>query len=70
MCINKNLEVPIWEKECLTLVEASEYFGIGINKLRTLAKEPQCPFVLHVGKKKKLIKRKRFEEYLSMKKEV
>ena len=27
-------EVPIWEKYCLTLDEATAYFGIGINKLR------------------------------------
>ena len=28
--------IPIWEKRNLTLEEASEYFGIGISKIREL----------------------------------
>ncbi|MFQ7672494.1 MAG: excisionase, partial [Clostridium sp.] len=34
------------------------------NKLEEMLKVPNCPFVLYVGKKK-LIKRREFEEYLS-----
>ena len=57
-------EVPIWEKSNLTLEEAAGYFGIGINKLRQLTNDSNCEFVLWCGSKR-LIKRKKFEEYLS-----
>lgn len=53
-------KIPINDKMLLTLEEAAEYSNIGINKIRQLAGEPRCPFVLYVGKKK-LIKRKVFE---------
>lgn len=39
-------DVPIWEKNNLTLEEAEAYSGIGINKLRTLSDGEHCPFVL------------------------
>ena len=48
----------------LTKQEATLYSNIGINKLEEMLKVPNCPFVLYVGKKK-LIKRRKFEEYLS-----
>ena len=57
-------DVPIWEKSNLTLEEASKYFGIGINKLRDLTNDENCNFVLWCGSKR-LIKRKKLEEYLS-----
>lgn len=59
----KEIEVPIWEKTHLTLTEASAYTGIGINKLRELTNDSRCPFVLFVGTKR-MIKRKRLDEYL------
>ncbi len=31
-----NADVPIWEKYTLTIEEASKYFRIGENKLRTI----------------------------------
>ncbi len=55
--------IPIWEKSNLTLSEAAAYSGIGINKLRELSDEKRCPFVLFVGTKR-LIKRKKLDEYL------
>ena len=55
-------EVPIWEKSNLTLDEAAAYSGIGINKLRTITDNETCPFVLWVGSKL-LIKRKKLDEY-------
>ena len=55
-------EVPIWEKSNLTLEEAAAYSGIGVNKLRELTDNKDCDFVLWVGKKR-LIKRKKFDEY-------
>ena len=44
--------------------EAAEYSNIGINKLESLLRSPRCPFVLYVGKKK-LVKRKEFEKFIS-----
>ena len=55
-------EVPIWEKSNLTLEEAAAYSGIGVNKLRELTDNKECDFVLWVGKKR-LIKRKKLDEY-------
>ena len=57
-------EVPIYEKSNLTLEEAAAYFNIGVNKLRELTDDNKCPFVLWVGSKR-LIKRKKMDEYLS-----
>lgn len=56
-------EIPLWEKSNLTLEEASAYSGIGINKLRELSNDKNCPFVLWVGNKR-LIKRKLFDSYI------
>jgi hypothetical protein len=61
---NNKLEVPIWEKVMLTKEEAAAYSHVGINKLEELLKIPNCPFVLYVGKKK-LIKRREFEAFLT-----
>lgn len=55
--------VPIYYKYALTLEEAAEYFNIGINRLRILISEPNCDAGLFVGSKR-LIKRKKLEEYL------
>ena len=55
-------EVPIWEKSNLTLEEAAAYSGIGINRLRRLSDDEKCSFVLWVGAKR-LIKRKKLDEY-------
>lgn len=56
-------DIPIYEKSNLTLEEASAYSGIGINKLRELSNDKNCPFVLWVGNKR-LIKRKLFDSYI------
>lgn len=56
-------EIPVWEKTTLTLSEAAEYSGIGVNKLRKLSNKKDCPFVLFNGKKR-LIKRKKLDEYI------
>ena len=56
--------VPIQDKVALTIKEAAEYSNIGINKLESLLRSPRCLFVLYVGKKK-LVKRKEFEKYIS-----
>ena len=41
----KRKHVPIWEKSNLTLEEAAAYFGIGINKLRSMTDSEECGFV-------------------------
>ncbi len=56
-------EVPIWEKTNLTLEEAAAYSGVGINKLRSISDEKNCPFVLWVGSKR-LLKRRLLDAYL------
>ena len=57
-------KVLIKDKVALTVTEAAEYSNIGINKLESLLRNPRCPFVLYVGKKK-LVKRKEFEKFIS-----
>ena len=57
-------KVPIYLKMTLTAKEAAEYSYIGINKIDSMLRSPNCPFVLFVGSKK-LVKRKEFEQYIS-----
>ena len=42
------------------------YSNIGINKIDSMLRTPNCPFVLFVGTKK-LVKRKEFEQFISEK---
>ncbi len=56
-------EIPIWEKSNLTIEEAAAYSGIGVNKLRKMTDREDCPFVLWIGTKR-LIKRKKLDEYI------
>jgi len=58
-----NYLVPIYQKQNLTIQEAAAYSNIGINRLDMLTKEPNCNFVLRVGNKR-LIKRKKFDEFI------
>jgi len=58
--------VPIHLKMTLTTREAAEYSSIGINKIDSMLRAPNCPFVLYIGTKK-LVKRREFEEYISKK---
>ena len=60
------LTVPIHLKMTLTAREAAEYSNIGINKIDSMLRTPNCPFVLFVGTKK-LVKRKEFEQFISEK---
>lgn len=59
-----NKEIPIWEKQLLTIDEAALYTNIGQNRISELLKKPSCPFVIYIGRKK-LVKRKEFEQFLS-----
>jgi len=51
------------EKYALTIKEASEYFGIGKNKLYELCNQDGCRLVIHNGRNV-LIKRQALEKYL------
>lgn len=57
-------KVPIWKKSNLTLQEAAQYSGIGINKPRQLSETEDCPFVLWNGSKR-LIKRQELDKYIN-----
>lgn len=61
--MRKKIEVPIWEKVNLTIEETAALFSIGERALREKTDEPGCEFVLFKGTHK-LIKRKKFEEYI------
>ena len=64
--VDEICKVPIHLKMTLTTKEAAEYSNIGINKIDSMLRSPNCPFVLFVVTKK-LVKRKEFEEYISEK---
>lgn len=55
--------VPVWQKSNLTIEEAAVYTGIGVNKLRELSDSDSCDFVIWIGRKR-LLKRKKLDEYL------
>lgn len=61
--MKKELELPVWQKMNLSLEEAVAYTGIGKTKLREMSDKEDCPFVLWNGAKR-LLKRKKLEEYL------
>ena len=56
--------VPIHLKLALTVREAAAYSNIGINRLEAMLREPNCPFALHIGDGKHLVKRLGFEEFI------
>ena len=56
--------VPIHEKLTLTVKEAAAYSNIGMNRIDSMLRQPNCPFVVFVGTKK-MVKRKEFEQFIS-----
>lgn len=62
----KRKQVPLWEKSYLSIKEAMKYFNIGENKMRELADLPEVHFVIFIGNKK-MINRKKLESYLNCK---
>ena len=59
----KREAVPLWERARLSLEEASAYTGIGVNKLRSMSDEKNCDYLLWVGNKR-MLKRKKLDEFL------
>ncbi len=60
---SKQREVPIWERSLLTINEASDYTGIGMNRLRSLTSKRDCDLVIFVGNRR-MFKRKKLDEFL------
>lgn len=56
-------EIPTWKKLNMTINEAAEYSGIGTNKLYELTDDPDCSFVLRVGSRR-LVNRRRLDEFI------
>lgn len=63
VALKKDIEIPVWKKVTITKEEAAAYSNIGINKLDELMRNPMCDFVIYIGKKR-LIKRRQFEEFI------
>lgn len=60
----KKEEVPIWEKYCLSITQASQYFGIGEKKIRQIVQEHSTEdFLLYIGTKT-MIKRNKFQAFI------
>ena len=59
----KKDNLPVSEKYTLSINEAAQYFGIGINKMRRLAEENLGVFAVYSGNRY-LIIRCKYEEYL------
>ena len=55
--------VPVWERPLLTLEEAAAYTGIGVCKLRNMTNNPTCDYVVWIGGRR-MIKRKKIDEFL------
>ena len=55
--------IPVQEKYALTIREASEYFSIGIKKMRRLAEVNLGRFAIYSGNRY-LIIRTKFEKYI------
>lgn len=62
--MDKEKEIPIWEKYTLTVGETAKYFRIGENKLRKLIDENEdADFILWNGTRPQF-KRRLFEQYI------
>lgn len=62
--ISSMKEVPIWEKYALTVTEASQYFHLGVKKLREIINRDKYASYLIWNGGRVYIKRKLFEEFL------
>lgn len=57
------MTVPVNEKYMLTIKEASEYFSIGVKKMRRLAEDNLGRFAVYSGNRY-LIIRTKFEKFI------
>lgn len=58
-----SVNVPVYRKVLLTVKEAADYSGLGVNKIREITDDENLDFVVQNGNKR-LIKRELFKEYL------
>lgn len=58
------VNVDVKDKVLLTIEEASALYNIGINKMTEIAGNPRNLVTLNVGRKR-LIKRKEMDEFIS-----
>lgn len=58
-------QVQVKDKFCLTIEEAAEYFNIGEKKLRRIIADHMDSSLVIQNGVKILIKRKRFEDFLT-----
>lgn len=61
--VEKENAVPVWNRALLTVDEAVAYTGIGTRKLKDIVDNPELGLLLWVGNKR-MIKRKKLDEYL------
>lgn len=62
-CEEMKKEVPIADKYTLTVEEAAAYFNIGESRIREITDNNSLDLIVMVGAKR-LIKRKKMEEYI------
>ena len=56
--------IPVWERYALTITEASEYFGIGEKKMRSIVHENMDGDFIFTNGVKVMVKRKQFEKFM------
>lgn len=66
---NKDKELPIWERDVLTIEEAALYSGVGISKLRKLTMQKNNSFSISDGKRMMIIRRK-FDSFMEKQSEI
>lgn len=58
---SRSSEVPLWHRQNISVEEASGYTGLGRDTIYSLTQEDDCDFVLKVGHRT-MIKRKKVRE--------
>ena len=53
------------EIKTMTIKECAELYNIGVNRLREICKADDCPFVIRIGARKRIIKAKAFDEWFN-----
>jgi len=65
-CIKAENDLKLESKILLSCSEASELTGIGINRIRMLAKRPEFSAIVFMNGNKTMLKRAELEKYLLM----
>lgn len=61
--------VPLWERENLSVKEAADLFHIGEHTIRNVIENPDCDCIVKVGRKI-VIRREAFSQYLASKRTI